>query len=61
MKIPLFAIACTAILLLSGCKDKPANIVTEEVTVEETAPQPAAIVQKQCFLQVIEAKADYAG
>jgi hypothetical protein len=60
MKTGIFALACTATLLLASCKDKPADTVTEETTVEETAPQPADITEKQCFLQVTEGKAEYA-
>lgn len=55
MKTILFASACAAILL-SGCKEKPAEVVTEETTVEETAPQPTPVNGKQCFLEVTESK-----
>ena len=58
MKTGIFALACTATLMFASCKDKATDTVTEETTVEETAPQPADITEKQCFLQVTENKAD---
>lgn len=57
MKTGIFALVCTASIMLASCKDNPAT-VTEETTVEETAPQPVATDGKQCFLNVTENNAD---